>query len=87
MRVDHTHAVLTTKCGAPLWKNVVYRTVIDIDTQEGLEDMRSVEGFSDKELRKHLGARPRNLRTILYHKAAVFGTQSEASRLREGGRP
>eukprot|EP00974_Lingulodinium_polyedra_P042312 4060337-Lingulodinium_polyedra.AAC.1 len=49
--------------------------------------MRSVEGFSDKELRRHSGARPRNLRTILYHKAEVPGIQSGGSRLREGEKP
>eukprot|EP00974_Lingulodinium_polyedra_P074526 7222922-Lingulodinium_polyedra.AAC.1 len=38
VRQDHTHALLTTKYGAPLWKNVVYRTVIDMDTEEVLED-------------------------------------------------
>eukprot|EP00974_Lingulodinium_polyedra_P015038 1455735-Lingulodinium_polyedra.AAC.1 len=40
MRVDHTRALLTTEYGAPIWKHAVYRTVIEIDTQEVLEDMR-----------------------------------------------
>eukprot|EP00974_Lingulodinium_polyedra_P127489 11202337-Lingulodinium_polyedra.AAC.1 len=34
VREDHTHALLTTKYGPPLWKNVVYRTMIAMDIQE-----------------------------------------------------
>eukprot|EP00974_Lingulodinium_polyedra_P002085 195742-Lingulodinium_polyedra.AAC.1 len=33
-RNDYTNTLLTTKHGGPLWKDVVYRTVIDEDTQE-----------------------------------------------------
>ena len=55
--------MVTTSEGGPEWKNVVYRTVRDLDTGEIIEEKRLVAGVPNKELCRVLGQEDRRLET------------------------
>ena len=78
VRIDkNAETYQTTEKGGPTWDKVRWRTTIDSDTGEVLED-KAIENIRDEELHRSLD-RTRNITTILEHDAERHATVAAPS--------